>query len=269
MTRIIQISDPHIVPNGQLAYGQVDTAAALASCVKTVNRLLPEIGPVDLAIVTGDITDFGTKEEYQLFHEIMEPLKLPYRAIPGNHDNVVNMRACFSDQSWMPSTGPINWTIEFDDLVLIALDSSIPGQAHGHLSEETLSFLVNTLERQNGLPALVALHHPPITTGIEKMDIQNLRDSARLEAILSGYPGELRLICGHVHRNIVAPFGSIICQIAPGVSHAVSMDLRPNAPNCLTKEPGGVLLHETRAGIVTHHIPTGQFPGPFLFYPDG
>ena len=49
MTRIIQISDPHIVPNGQLAYGQVDTAAALASCVKTVNRLLPEIGPVDLA----------------------------------------------------------------------------------------------------------------------------------------------------------------------------------------------------------------------------
>ena len=54
MTRIIQISDPHIVPNGQLAYGQVDTAAALASCVKTVNRLLPEIGPVDLAIVTGD-----------------------------------------------------------------------------------------------------------------------------------------------------------------------------------------------------------------------
>ena len=73
MTRIIQISDPHIVPNGQLAYGQVDTAAALASCVKTVNRLLPEIGPVDLAIVTGDITDFGTKEEYQRFREIMEP----------------------------------------------------------------------------------------------------------------------------------------------------------------------------------------------------
>ena len=177
MTRIIQISDPHIVPNGQLAYGQVDTAATLASSVKTVNRLLPENAPLDMAIVTGDITDFGTKEEYQLFHEIMEPLKLPYRAIPGNHDNVVNMRACFSDQSWMPSTGPINWTIEFDDLVLIALDSSIPGQAHGHLSEETLSFLVNTLERQNGLPALVALHHPPITTGIEKMDIQNLRES--------------------------------------------------------------------------------------------
>ena len=269
MTRIIQISDPHIVPNGQLAYGQVDTAAALTSCVETVNRLLPEIGPVDMAIVTGDITDFGTKEEYQLFREIMEPLKLPYRAIPGNHDNVVNMRASFSDQSWMSSTGPINWTIEFDDLVLIALDSSIAGQAHGHLSDETLTFLANTLELQKGLPLLVALHHPPIITGIEKMDIQNLRESAKLEEILSGYSGELRLICGHVHRNIVASFGSNICQIAPGVSHAVSMDLRSGAPNCLTKEPGGILLHETRSGIVTYHIPTGQFAGPFLFYPNG
>ncbi len=267
MTRIIQISDPHIVPKGQLAYSQVDTVAALANCVETINRLLTQIGPVDLAIVTGDITDFGTKEEYLRFREIMEPLRLPYRLIPGNHDNVVNMRACFSDQPWMSSEGPINWTFKFNDLVLIALDSSIAGRAHGNLSDNTLSFLADTLELQNGLPIIVAIHHPPIAIGIEKMDIQNLRDSGKLEAILSGYSGELRLICGHVHRNIVAPFGSIICQIAPGVSHAVSMDLRPGAPNCLTKEPGGFLLHEVRNGIVSHHIPTGQFAGPFLFYP--
>ena len=67
MPKIIQISDPHIVPHGQLAYGQVDTAAALASCVETVNRFLPDIGPVDMAFVAGDLTDFGTEEEYQRF----------------------------------------------------------------------------------------------------------------------------------------------------------------------------------------------------------
>ncbi len=61
MTRIIQISDPHIVPHGQLAYGQVDTAKALADCVETINRSLPEIGPVDMVIVAGDLTDFGTE----------------------------------------------------------------------------------------------------------------------------------------------------------------------------------------------------------------
>ena len=100
------------------------------------------------------------------------------------------------------------------------------------------------------------------------MDIQNLRDSKQLKKILSGYNGELRLTCGHVHRNIVTSFGDVICQIAPGVSHAVTMDLRTGAPNCLTKEPGGFLLHEIRGRIMSHHIPVGQYPGPFMFYPD-
>lgn len=268
MTRIIQISDPHIVPFGQLAYGQVDTAEALAQCVETINRSLPEIGPVDMAIVTGDLTDFGTPEEYQRFRSLMEPLDMPYRAVPGNHDDAATMQACFADQDWMPEEGPVNWVKDFDDLAVIGLDSSVAGHAHGHLSDTTLAFLTTALAARPGGRVMVALHHPPLLTGIEKMDIQNLRDSRALQSILSEYDGELRLTCGHVHRNILAPFGAVMCQIAPGVSHAVTMDLREGAPNCLTQEPGGFLLHDVRGGIVTHTIPVGLFPGPFLFYPD-
>jgi Icc protein len=268
MTKVIQISDPHIVPHGQLAYGQVDTAAALANCVETINRFLPDIGPVDMAFVAGDLTDFGTEEEYQRFRDIMEPLAIPYRAFPGNHDNVSTMRSCFADQDWMPETGPIDWVVDFADLTLIALDTNVEGMAHGHLSQDSLDFLQSRLSAARGNPVIVAMHHPPILTGIEKMDIQNLRESTELQAILSSYEGELRLVCGHVHRNIVAPFGNVICQIGPGVSHAVSMDLRVGAPNCLTLEPGGFLLHEMRGGILSHSIPVGQYDGPYLFYPD-
>lgn len=268
MTRIIQISDTHIVPHGQLAYGQVDTAAALADCVDTINRSLPVIGPVDMVFVAGDLTDFGSTEEYQRFRALMEPLDLPYRAIPGNHDNIDVMRACFADQSWMPTDGPINWNVHFDDVVLIGLDSSVSEAAHGHLNDATLLYLTTVLNTLNGKPTIVTIHHPPILTGIEKMDIQNLRESMELKEILSNYEGELRLTCGHIHRNIVAPFGDVICQIAPSVSHAVTMDLREGAPNCLTKEPGGFLLHEFRGGIISHHIAVGDYPGPFRFYPD-
>lgn len=268
MTKVIQISDPHIVPHGQLAYGQVDTATALASCVETINRILPEIGPVDMAFIAGDLTDFGTAEEYQRFREIMEPLEIPYRAIPGNHDSVPAMRASFADQDWMPEAGPINWTAEFSDLVVIGLDSSVAGKAHGHLTDATLGYLQDRLDTLYGKQVIVAIHHPPFLTGKEKMDIQNLRDSGKLQSILSGYQGQLRLVCGHVHRNIVALFGGVICQIGPGTSHAVSMDLRVGAPNCLTKEPGGFLLHEIRDGILTHNIPIGEFDGPHLFYPE-
>ena len=123
MTKIIQISDPHIVPKGQLAYGRVNTLDALSACVETINRILPDIGPVDLAIVTGDVTDFGTAEEYQIFRDVMESLLIPYFAIPGNHDDVREMRACFSDQQWMPQSGPINWTADFADMALVGLSS--------------------------------------------------------------------------------------------------------------------------------------------------
>jgi len=268
VTRIIQISDPHIVPTGELAYGRVDTTTPLKACVETINRMMPVIGPVDMAVVTGDLTDFGTAAEYQLFRTIMEPLDIPYRAITGNHDNVMAMRAGFADQEWMTESGPINWFEDFADMALIGLDTNVAGKSHGHLSDTTLDYLRDTLAALNGKPVIVAIHHPPILTGIEKMDIQNLRDSCGLKTILSEYQGELKLVCGHVHRNITAMFGGVICQIAPATSHAVSMDLRIGAPNCLTKEPGAFLLHEMREGILTHSISIGQFDGPHLFYPD-
>ena len=268
MTKIIQISDPHIVAKGKLAYGQVDTCLALTQCVTQINKILPEIGPVDMIIVTGDLTDFGTSDEYSLFRELIEELNIPYRAIPGNHDVKSVMQKCFADADWMPKTGPINWQIDFEDLKVIGLDTSIIGKAHGNLETDSLNFLRSSLNSAKGKPVIVASHHPPIITGIEKMDIQNLRDSDELKEILSTYQGELKLICGHIHRNIVTQFGNVICQIAPGVSHAFTIDLRKGSPNCLTKEPGSFLLHEIRDGILTHQIPVDDYDGPFLFYPE-
>lgn len=267
MTKIIQISDPHIVAKGKLAYGQVDTCLALTQCVAQINKILPEIGPVDMIIVTGDLTDFGTSDEYSLFRELIEELRIPYRAIPGNHDDKSVMQKCFADADWMPKTGPINWQIDFEDLKVIGLDTSIIGKAHGNLETDSLNFLRSSLNSAKGKPVIVASHHPPIITGIEKMDIQNLRDSDELKEILSTYQGELKLICGHIHRNIVTQFGNVICQIAPGVSHAVTIDLRKGSPNCLTKEPGSFLLHEIRDGILTHQIPVDDYDGPYLFHP--
>ena len=268
MTKIIQISDPHIVPKGQLAYGRVNTLDALGACVETINRILPDIGPVDMAIVTGDLTDFGTAEEYQTFRDIMGPLLIPYRAIPGNHDDVREMRAGFSDQQWMPRSGPINWSVDLAEMALVGLDTSVPGKAHGHLTDETLDYLQDTLRSLSNKPVILGIHHPPIHTGIEKMDIQNLRESRKLRTLLSGYKGELKLVCGHIHRNIVRNFGGFICQIAPGTSHAVTLDMREDISNCLTKEPGAFLMHEMRGGILTHSIPVGHFDGPHMFYPD-
>jgi len=263
MSKIIQITDTHIVPDGQLAYGKVDTAAALAKAVATINRILPEIGPVDLVVVTGDLTDFGSIEEHQRFRSLMEPLTTPYRAVPGNHDHRERMRTAFADQDWMPKDGPIDWILELSDFVLVGLDTLVQGAPYGQLNERSLAFLKESMDRHPKKPFLVGLHHPPFATGIQAMDTQNLRQAEPLCDILNTHPG-------HVHRNVVTEWGGVICQIAPGISHAVTLEQREGATNTLTIEPGGFMLHEMREkNLVSHHIQAGSFEGPYPFYPTG
>ncbi len=268
MSKVIQLTDSHIVPDGQLAYGKVDTALALEETVATINRILPQIEPVDLVIITGDLTDFGSMEEYQRFRDIMAPLPLPFRAVPGNHDHRETMRAAFADQDWMPKDGPIDWIMELSDFVLVGLDTLVQGSSHGQLTEPSLDFLKKSLESHPEKPFLIGLHHPPFSTGIHGMDIRNLQQADPLRALLSAYTGGARLICGHVHRNIVTEWGGVMCQIAPGTSHAVTLEQRIDATHTLTIEPGAFMLHEMREkNLVSHHIQVGTFDGPHPFYP--
>src|SRR6516162_8603618 len=89
---IAQISDLHIKPPGQLAYGRVDTAKALERCVTTLNDFAPV---PDFVVISGDLADTPLAEEYELLKRLLAPLKLPFAAIPGNHDSRETMRAAF------------------------------------------------------------------------------------------------------------------------------------------------------------------------------
>jgi 3',5'-cyclic AMP phosphodiesterase CpdA len=59
--RIAQISDLHIKALGRLAYRRVDTARALERCIATLNQFEPAL---DLVVISGDLADSPTAEEY-------------------------------------------------------------------------------------------------------------------------------------------------------------------------------------------------------------
>ena len=58
---IAQLSDLHVRPEGVLYQGVVDSNAMLAAAVKHVNALPTR---PDLVLLTGDLVDKGTPEEY-------------------------------------------------------------------------------------------------------------------------------------------------------------------------------------------------------------
>ena len=90
---IAQISDLHIKRPGALAYGQVDTAAALTRCVAALNRFRPR---PELVVISGDLADTPVAEEYEHLKRLLAPLEIGFAAVPGNHDSRELMRTALS-----------------------------------------------------------------------------------------------------------------------------------------------------------------------------
>jgi 3',5'-cyclic AMP phosphodiesterase CpdA len=269
MPGFIQITDTHIVAPGALAYGRSDTADALRRAVATINAKLPLLEGIDCAIVTGDLTDHGTPEEYAHFASIMEGLALPWMAVPGNHDRREAMRAAFSDAPWMPDAGPIHWVRDFGPFAVIGLDTLLEGAHHGELSPGGFDFLQASLADIGSQLVVIATHHPWMHSGIPAMDADNLHGGAALMAQLEAHPGSARMISGHVHRAVTGQIGRVTCQIAPATCHAVLTDHRLGHDPQLVLEPGGITvcrwMDAAGGGLITDILPMGEHPGPWPF----
>ena len=266
--RIAQISDLHIKPPGTLAYGRVDTAKALERCVATLNEFRPA---PDFVVISGDLADTPSSEEYDYLKRLLAPLKLPFAAIPGNHDSRELMRAALPRTGYAFASGPLNQKLEVGGLDLLLLDSSVPGKPHGELDTPTLQWLEAMLASSADRPTLLFLHHPPFLTGIWHMDRQNLGSSAELASIVKRHPRVQLIAAGHVHRTTLAMFAGVPATICPAPNHAVDLDLAELRPPSFKIEPPAFHLHtwfpgEGFGSIITHQVPIGSFDGPHPFF---
>jgi len=265
---IAQISDLHIKTPGALAYGKVDTAAALARCIETLNALSPR---PDLVVISGDLADTPTDEEYAHLNVLLSRLELPFIAVPGNHDERALMRAALPGQGFAAASGPLNTLRAVGDVDIVAADSSVPGQPYGLLDDDTLSWLDDTLRAPDTRPAMLFLHHPPFLTGIGHMDAQNLRKAEALAALVDRHPRVVLIAAGHVHRATLTTFAGRQATICPAPNHAVALDLDGHLPPSFVIEPPAFHLHVWSPGegfgnIVTHTVPVGNFDGPHPFF---
>lgn len=265
---VAQISDLHIKQPGALAYGEVDTAAALTRCIVELNRLHPR---PRIVVVTGDLVDTPTEEEYDHLKRLLAALEIPLAVIPGNHDARPSVRAAFPGLPYAQATGALNLSLAAGPLDLLLLDSSVRGAPHGVLDGESLRWLDEALAAAPAKPALLFLHHPPFITGIEHMDRQNLRNADDLGSVLRRHPRVRLIAAGHAHRTVLTTFAGIPATICPAPNHAVALDLEAQYPPSLIVEPPAFHLHAWFAGagygeLVTHLVPIGDFSGPHPFF---
>lgn len=89
-TTIVQLTDLHIRPPGELACGRVDTARFLRDAVASM-KALPF--PIDAVVLTGDLVDEGQPAEYRHLQELLAPVSCPVYPLIGNHDDRDAMRS--------------------------------------------------------------------------------------------------------------------------------------------------------------------------------
>lgn len=265
---LAQISDLHIKRPGALAYRRVDTAAHLERCVARLNSLEPK---ADAVVITGDLVDLGSLDEYRLLKTLLAPLTMPVYLLVGNHDDRAALRQVFDDHAYLHDSPEfVHYTVGVGPLRLIALDSQMPQQSGGHLCDTRLAWLDAQLAQAQGAPVMLALHHPPFVSGIGHMDRQRLdpESARRLAAIVSRYPNVERVVCGHVHRPIFTRFAGTIASAVPAPAHQVALDLRKDAPSAFRLEPPAFALHQyaPETGVVTHHAYVDEGEGPYPFY---
>lgn len=260
---LAQLTDTHVVDPDQDPdeHDQllVDNNERLRLAVERLNA--ESVQPVAV-LATGDLTDNGTAAEMEILAELLEPLRAPVLALPGNHDVRETFRPAF-DMPWATEDDHLSWATDVGDLHIIGLDTLRPGSHAGLFDAERQQWLTEALAASGNRPTVVAMHHPPFHSGIHWMDTMSLEGMSEFRKIIASRSNVIRIVCGHIHRPLTATISGVTATVAPSTIHHVELNLAPDAVVEVIQDPSGYQLHHiTDDAWVSHirYIDTGHEP---------
>ncbi len=232
---------------------------------RTLDRLIASPNPIDMLVLTGDLTDHGDHESFAKTADLLAACPFPVHAIPGNHDSREGLLAAFPHT---PSEdGFIHYALQAEGLRVLMLDSFEPGRHGGAFCARRRDWLRAQLDAHPDTPTLMFMHHPPVVSGVDWMDPAPGEDwIANFAAAIEGHRQILAIHCGHLHRPIATSFRGVPLSVTPSVAPLVSLDLRevdaarPDNRALITTEPPCYALHRWDGqSLVTHYEATNDW----------
>jgi 3',5'-cyclic-AMP phosphodiesterase len=262
---IAHLSDTHVTVKNKKAYGIAPTSKNLAHCVESINELTPV---PDFVLITGDITYGGLWEECNHSSQILNKLQCPYYIVPGNHDNRSTLFSVFK-KNGCPTEDKnfINYTVESEDIRLIALDTTIPGESGGEVCSTRISWLKKQLSIRKDVPTILFMHHPPAKCRVLETDEDGFIGADPLERLVSRNHQIKRILCGHIHMPAHLQWGNTVISTAPSMGMDIVLDLTLKHPSEFMLDAPSYLLHYLTPdkGLVSHLITVKDKDGPYHF----
>ncbi|HET7508400.1 MAG TPA: phosphodiesterase [Solirubrobacterales bacterium] len=248
---LAQLSDLHI----GAAWEGVDPRPRLEQVIEAV-RALPN--PVDAVVVSGDLTADGGDEDTLAARRLLDRLEVPVYVLPGNHDRRAALRRAFE----LPGEGdePIDYSVEVGELRLVVVDSIVPGEDRGAFEPAQLRRLDKELGREPQRPTLLAMHHPPLTTGLPEWDAINLAPSEReaLAEVVARHPQLRAIVGGHLHRIVASALAGCPVLSVPSTYLQMLPDFMPpdfeDDDAAVWTDPPGFALHVLLDGELSSQV---------------
>lgn len=217
---LAHISDPHLPPP-HIPWSAFFLNKRLLSALlwkqKRSKQLQPHINSsllehirrfktVSAIMVSGDITNFGTREEYMASVPWLRHLPAAPIVVPGNHDAMVAALPENSLDLWKEWSGDTYPFVRYiDHVAIIGLNSAIPTlpfTAYGRVSSAQLLHLDSLLKTlgEQGYCRVIMIHHPP-KKGLLKTK-KSLLNLKKVSEILRKRGAEL-VVHGHSHNATV------------------------------------------------------------------
>ena len=242
---LAQLSDPHIGAE----WAGDDSVPRLAAAVESVRG----IKQPDAVLVTGDLADHATDEEYEQVRALLAPLQAPLYVLPGNHDGRQALRRHFGVPG--EPDEPVRYSVDLGPLRLVALDTKRPGEDSGELGPDQLDWLGSELAAAPEQLTLVAMHHPPLVTGIPVWDEIGLpaADRRALGDVIERHQQVRRLVAGHFHRVVSGELAGRTVLTAPSTYVQARLNLATQEME-LAAEPAGFVVHAIVDGELVSHV---------------
>lgn len=218
--KILHISDIHYrehyepVTEGYLGvvYGMTSPLVHLEKCFSSI-----ELSDIDGVVVTGDLTEKGSKRDYQVLKSFISNHvgNLPILVALGNHDNKKAFREGWCKESSNQNlAGPYNEKAFIMGKLFISIDNANSRNPNGAFTSKQIKWLHNILQENDQEEIIIIFHHNLILTenGIPAAEY----NKDFVELLLKN--NVKALLCGHTHHHFLGKFKGVPYSVAPSMS---------------------------------------------------
>jgi Icc protein len=203
LCRLTTVNDVHF---GEVECGRIDDSPlgpilhaepGADPYPETMNRgAITEMAAIEPAavVVKGDLTDVGTRDQYNEFLRAYGAFGKRMFHVRGNHDAYAGDDYAHGDQ-----------VIDLPGVRVVLLDTAIPFTDSGRLSPEQLEWLDTAVAEADGHVLVMGHHQAWMSEGTRSDDYFGLHpdSSDGLVAVIARRTNALGYFAGHTHRNRV------------------------------------------------------------------